>query len=141
MTPELIATIRDWLPRWPNAQGAGNIKFHLTGGATQALAPTDTAFVHRDSQWLSTIAISWTPGQSMTSRYRAHRWQNGFYAMVTPLCGGGAYQNFSDPSLQDWAEAYYGENLPRLRAIKSAVDPDNQFRYPQSIRPVAPGRA
>jgi hypothetical protein len=141
MTPELIATIRDWLPRWPNAQGAGTIKFHLTGGATQSLAPTDTAFVHRDSQWLSTIAISWTPGQSMTSRYRAHRWQNGFYAMVTPLCGGGAYQNFSDPSLQDWAEAYYGENLPRLRAIKSAVDPDNQFRYPQSIRPFAPGRA
>lgn len=136
MTPEIIANIREWLPRWPNAQGAGNIKFYLTGGATQALAPSDTAFVHRASQWLASIEITWTPGQAMASRYRAHRWQNGFYEMISPLCGGGAYQNFPDPSLQDWAEAYYGENLPRLRAIKSTVDPDNLFRYRQSIRPL-----
>jgi hypothetical protein len=139
MTPEIIATIRDWLPRWPNAQGAGSIKFFQTGGATQALAPADTAFVHRASQWLSSIEITWTPGQNMTSRYRAHRWQNGFYEMISPLCGGGAYQNFPDPSLQDWAEAYYGENLPRLRAIKSDVDPGNLFRCAQSIRPFRPG--
>lgn len=136
MTPAIIAAVRDWLPRWPNAQGAGSIKFFQTGGATQALGPTETAFVHRNSKWLASIEIDWTPGQTPTSRDRAHRWQNRFYDDITPLCAGGAFQNFPDPNLKDWADAYYGENLPRLRAIKTAVDPQNLFRYRQSIRPL-----
>ena len=136
MTPAIIAAVRDWLPRWPNAQGAGSIKFFQTGGATQALGPTETAFVHRNSKWLASIEIDWTPGQSPASRDRAHRWQNRFYDDITPLCAGGAFQNFSDPTLKNWAYAYYGENLPRLRAIKTAVDPHNLFRYRQSIRPL-----
>lgn len=64
MTPAIITAIRDWLPRWPNAQGSGSIKFFQTGGATQALSPTETAFVHRQSQWLASIEIDWTPGQT-----------------------------------------------------------------------------
>ena len=136
MTPAMIAKIRVWLPRWPNAQGGGSIKFFQTGGATKALSPTETAFVHRDSEWLASIEIGWTPGQTAASRDRAHRWQNRFYDDITPLCGGGAFQNFPDPNLKDWAEAYYGENLARLRAIKTAVDPHNLFRYRQSIRPL-----
>ncbi len=136
MTPAIITEIRNWLPRWPNAQGAGNIKFFQTGGATQALSPTETAFVHRQSQWLASIEIVWSPGQTAASRDRGHRWQNRFYDVITPLCGGGAFQNFPDPNLKDWGEAYYGENLPRLRTIKTVVDPDNLFRYRQSIRPL-----
>lgn len=139
MSPDLMASIRDWLPRWPNAQGSGNIKFYLTGGETQALGSTETAFVHRQSEWLASIAINWTPGQTTASRYRAHRWQDGFYAEISPQCGGGAYQNFPDPDLSDWADAYYGENLTRLRSVKTAVDPHNLFRYAQSIRPYRPG--
>jgi hypothetical protein len=136
MPASLIAAMRDWLPRWPNAEGAGSIKFFQTGGATNQLGPSATAFVHRQSQWLASIEIDWTPGQTPASRYRAHRWQNRFYDVIVPLCGGGAYQNFPDPSLQDWADAYYGQNLPRLRTIKTAVDPGNVFRFPQSIRPL-----
>lgn len=136
MSREILATIREWLPRWPNAQVSGTIKFFQTGGETQALSPTETAFVHRQSQWLSSIEIQWTPGQTLASRQRAHRWQNRFYEAITPQCGGGAFQNFPDPDLKEWADAYYGENLPRLRQIKTAVDPQNLFRYPQSIRPL-----
>lgn len=132
----LIAALRDWLPRWNNAQGTCYISFFQTGGATRAFSPTATAFVHRHSEWLASLGISWSPAQSAASRYRAHRWQNRFYETITPLCGGGAFQNFPDPSLNNWAEAYYGENLPRLRAIKTAVDPGNVFRYAQSIRPL-----
>lgn len=66
---------------------------------------------------------------------RALAWQDGFYAELARFARGGAYQNFSDPSLDDWAEAYYGPNLPRLREIKRAVDPDNVFHFAQSIPP------
>jgi len=62
-------------------------------------------------------------------------WQNDFYAAMLRHGTGGAYQNFIDPAEDNWAEAYYGKALPRLRAVKRKVDPGNIFNFAQSIRP------
>jgi hypothetical protein len=135
MPAAFIPVVRRWLSRWINVQGSGSIKFFQTGGTVNDMPADATAFVHRQSEWLASIEINWNPDQSMASRHRAHHWQNDFYEEIVPLAGGGAFQNFVDPSLRDWASAYYGANLPRLRQVKTEVDPGNLFRFPQSIRP------
>ncbi len=64
---------------------------------------------------------------------RNHAWQNAFYRAMLPHAGGGAYQNFADPSLTDWRSSYYGANYERLAGIKREVDPDHVFNFPQAV--------
>jgi hypothetical protein len=44
------------------------------------------------------------------------------------------YPNYPDADLEDWARAYYGGNLPRLRELKAAYDPTGLFDFAQSLR-------
>jgi FAD/FMN-containing dehydrogenase len=44
-----------------------------------------------------------------------------------------AYQNFIDRTQEDPAHAYYEDNLDRLIELKSRYDPDNFFRFAQSV--------
>jgi len=48
------------------------------------------------------------------------------------------YPNFPDPDLQDWARAYHGANYGRPLRVKAQCDPDNFFRFHQSLPSLAP---
>jgi FAD/FMN-containing dehydrogenase len=54
---------------------------------------------------------------------------------MTPWLGGAAYVNYADASIVDFGHAYWGDNYPRLQAVKRAVDPYDLFSFPQSPRP------
>jgi len=43
------------------------------------------------------------------------------------------FQNFADPELEDWADAYYGPNYQRLVRVKARYDPANFFHFHQSL--------
>jgi hypothetical protein len=43
------------------------------------------------------------------------------------------YPNFPDPDLDDAGRAYHGGNYPRLLKIKANYDPNNLFRFKQSV--------
>lgn len=52
-------------------------------------------------------------------------------AHITP--GAGTYSTESDFFLEDWQEAQWGPNYPRLLAIKKQVDPGNLFRVHHGV--------
>lgn len=123
------------LSDWPGTAVGADLRFFQTGGAVNRVAPEATAFVHRDSAWLYSIALDWSAEDHLTPAViaPARHWQDAFYSEMRELCGAAAYQNFPDPSLADWRKAYYGANLDRLERIKAQVDPFNLFRHSQSL--------
>ncbi len=60
-------------------------------------------------------------------------WLSSTFAQMRPYVTGGAYFNYTDPSLKNWQTAYYGSNYRRLQAIRRAVDPHHYFNFPQAI--------
>jgi FAD/FMN-containing dehydrogenase len=117
------------------ARGVGAIAFDALGGAVNRVDPAATAFVHRDALFLAQYSTSWSwgaPGSEVASQ---QAWLRTFYSSLHPYASGEAYQNYADPDLTDWRQAYYGANYPRLAAIKATYDPHQVFRFPQGITP------
>jgi FAD/FMN-containing dehydrogenase len=103
------------------------------GGAIAATASDATAFAHRGGTLFSLQYTSvWTDPKDAQQRLSDMR---DFYAAMRPYVSGAAYVNYCDLDLADWPNAYWRQNLPRLKQIKAAFDPDNVFRHAQSIPP------
>ncbi len=52
-----------------------------------------------------------------------------------------AYVNYVDSRIEEYLDAYYVTNLPKLIEVKRAVDPENFFSFDQSIPTSVPVRA
>jgi FAD/FMN-containing dehydrogenase len=117
---------------WPGTKAdAALFMFHM-GGRIRQIAPGETAYVHRQAEWLIGTDISWTEHDSPAVVAANLTWQRQFHdasAAMMPL--GGSYQNFPDPGLADPAVEYYGANLERLVTIKRRIDPDGVFTPPR----------
>jgi hypothetical protein len=120
------------LRAWPGTSGGADLRFFQTGGRVNELAPGATAFAHRNSRWILDVGLSWGAEDHHDVVARSRDWQDRFYTAMRPFSTGGAYQNFTDPSLRDWRTAYYGDNLDRIQRIKRVVDPDRIFNFPQA---------
>lgn len=108
------------------------IAMEFYGGAIAEPAPTDMAFVHRDP---SVDLFSWAFWTFDTHKQATIDWLDGLGAITGPMGSGRRYQNYPRRGTPDFLEAYFGENLPRLKQIKAQVDPDNMFWFEQSIGP------
>ncbi|WP_436773408.1 FAD-binding oxidoreductase [Yinghuangia sp. YIM S09857] len=99
------------------------------GGAVAQLAPDATAFPHRSALATAQVYASTTPAGQAAATAAVDAIRDG----LADLGATGAYVNYIDANLPDWGTAYYGGNLPRLKAVSHRYDPDGVFAFPQSI--------
>jgi FAD/FMN-containing dehydrogenase len=116
------------------APGAsGGIAFDALGGAINRVAPGATAFVHRTALFDAQYTTTWPVGSASAEVARQHAWQQSFWQSMRPYASGQAYQNYIDPNLANWRQAYYGANYTRLTHVKAAYDPHRVFNFPQAV--------
>lgn len=118
------------------APGSGShfnfAQFDNLGGAVGDVAPDATAFVHRGSLASLLFYADWTDDADQQAQVG---WVDAFRNAMLPW-SDGAYINYIDRNILDWPAQYYGDNFARLRQVKTAWDPANVFRFPQSIPPL-----
>jgi FAD/FMN-containing dehydrogenase len=112
---------------------ARELDFMPWGGAYNRRPPQATAFVHRDQLFQLKHAVVVAPDAPPATQAAAHQAATRSWASVHQWGSGRVFQNFADPELEHWAEAYYGPNYPRLVQVKARYDPSNLFRFPQSL--------
>jgi FAD/FMN-containing dehydrogenase len=131
-----IVTMLEWItamPGVPSRAQESTAGLYCWGGKVNDLAPDANAFVHRDADLLFKCEALWEPQDDPALIAANLDWLEGYHAAMQSYLSGGAYQNFTDRGQADWQHAYYGDNFPRLVEIKRTWDPDNLFRFGQSI--------
>lgn len=101
------------------------------GGQVRSVAPDETAFFYRNAQYILAMQAVWLDPLSITA---GHEWVAKAFPTIAPLTTG-SFVNFPYDCLPDYEKAYYGGNLPWLKAVKQFYDPKNVFEFPQSIQP------
>src|SRR4051812_27100607 len=98
--------------------------FDSLGGQVAEIGNSETAFAHRTA--LASVQVyagSAASGAAVIAVQKA----------LAPLVGTGAYVNYLNPGQTDWAKAYYGVNLSRLRRVVRRYDPAGVFTFAQSV--------
>jgi FAD/FMN-containing dehydrogenase len=109
------------------------LEFASLGGAYNRVAPDATAFFHRDCLFDIKYATNIEMTAASSVKESGTRWIERIAAAMLPWSSGRSYQNYMDPSLTNWREAYYGPHYERLQRVKQRYDPARFFRFAQAI--------
>ena len=103
------------------------------GGAAGRVRPDATAFVHRDALWDMAIVTQWeNPAESEANKDAIH----DIWARLDRFTKGFYVNSRYEDDLKAVRENY-GDNYPRLVALKSKLDPLNLFRLNANVAPAA----
>ena len=130
LSDDAIRTLIEAFEECPSPMSAIVIEhFH---GAASRVPVAATACTLRVNGFDVVIASQWTD-PNMTER--GIKWARDTYASLTPYLAPTRYLNYLEDDVFNAAAVVYGENLPRLRSIKTKYDPDNFFRQNVNILP------
>jgi FAD/FMN-containing dehydrogenase len=106
------------------------IQFDSLGGAVNDVAPTATAFPHRDMTFLLQYRTYWSKPSAAT---RAFAWARRAFATLDPYTAARSYRNYCDLDLTEWRQRYHAFNYARLQHVKARLDPFDRFTFAQGI--------
>jgi FAD/FMN-containing dehydrogenase len=120
------------LAAYATAPSESLLVLQQVGGAIARVPITETPYANRDALYdCFPISIWDNPADD-----EAHiRWARDLWDALKPFSTGGVYANNLGDEGTDRVQAAYGENYPRLAALKNKYDPTNFFRLNQNIRP------
>lgn len=131
-TQEAIATIMEHLGDQDSKIECGMLILDSYGGTINQIPEEETAFVHRKEQFSIQYLTYWNVGDEEAECVN-REWINSFYQKMRSHVSGFSYQNYIDKDLENWMHTYYGINEERLKEIKFYYDPNNFFKFDQSI--------
>jgi hypothetical protein len=99
------------------------------GGAVRNEPAGGSAFPHRDALFYCEPGAAW---DDPALNAKAAAWACDFWRALRPY-GTAGYVNVPNVPATDWEREYYGPNVDRLRQVKARYDPDNVFRFEQSV--------
>jgi FAD/FMN-containing dehydrogenase len=106
-------------------------EFH---GAVTRVAPTATAYPHREPGFNLLLISSWTdPAQTDAGV----AWARETFDALSPYMADRSYTSYLSADDHDRVRHAYGPNYERLVELKRRYDPDNLFRLNQNIDPKA----
>jgi FAD/FMN-containing dehydrogenase len=120
------------LANYATAPTESLVVFQQVGGAISRIPIADTPYANRDALYDCFPISIW----DNSADDEAHiRWARDLWDAMRPFSTGGVYANNLGEEGIDRVRAAYGENYPRLVAVKNKYDPTNFFRFNQNIRP------
>jgi len=132
LTPALIDTVVGCMEG--TTLDSADIGFQPLGGAIRRIGPRDTAFWNRAASHNMHVFAEWKP-EDHDAVARNKEWVRSAWEKLEPLTHG-RYENVSGgDDHNSRLSAAYGDNYPRLAALKKQYDPNNLFRLNANIKP------
>lgn len=132
-TSDWEAILSYFMKTAPNDYTMIDLEFY--GGRINEFPIENSAFIHRNVQMDFFCDALYN---SITNDREANKiWLEGFFNFLAQYGNGHSYQNYPNRNQRDYRWAYWGNYYTQLVTIKNKYDPDNFFRYQQSIGPDA----
>ncbi|WP_026884111.1 FAD-binding oxidoreductase [Clostridium akagii] len=107
------------------------IRLYSLGGKIKNLPNNYSAYYYRSAKYIIGITADWEKDEN-AKLYTS--WVEEVFKYVKPLTDG-CYVNFPYAELKNYGYAYYGGNYHDLKKVKRTYDPNDIFKFQQSIKP------
>ena len=131
LSDDAIEILASYSGKSPSPYTFGPFIEHWHGAATR-VAPTDTAFPHRQYDF---NFFAWSNWVNASDSEKNIQWTRECWQAMQPHLIAGAYGNYIADEGATFAREAYGPNYEQLSELKRKYDPTNFFRLNHNIPP------